>query len=89
MRKMGAAFLSADQLDSRPLDSGLRKGETLMYDGLWKKLESILDAHSIVNDREVIMNELIDVVNEVYDEAYDKGRCDGSYFGEEDGEWED
>lgn len=49
-----------------------------MYDGLWKKLESILDAHpSIVNDREVIMNELIDVVNEVYDEAYDKGRCDG------------
>ena len=64
-----------------------------MYDELWNKLDGILAAHSIVNDREVILNELIDVVNEVYDEAYDKGRCDGmeeedSFYGEQDGEWE-
>ncbi len=52
-----------------------------MYDKLRKKLKRILDAHSIVNDRDAIMNELIDVVNE----AYDMGRCDG---GEQDGEWE-
>ena len=53
-----------------------------MYKKLWNKLKQILDAHSIVNDRDVLMNELVDVVNE----AYDMGLCDG---GEQDGEWED
>lgn len=48
-----------------------------MYDKLWKELKRILDAHSIVNECDAILNELLDVMNEVYDEAYDKGRCDG------------
>ena len=45
-----------------------------MYHKLLKKLKRILDAHpSIVNDRDAIMKELIDVVNE----AYEMGRQDG------------
>ena len=61
-----------------------------MYEKFKKKLEKILDFYSIVNDREAIMKDLSEVVNE----AYEKGRCDGmeeadSYYGEQDGEWED
>ena len=61
-----------------------------MYHKTLKKLEKILDSHSIVNGREVILNELSDVVNE----AYDLGQRDGmeeadSYYGELDEDWED
>ena len=49
-----------------PLASRLRKGET-MYEKFKKKLEKILDFYSIVNDREAIMKDLSEVVNEAYD----------------------
>jgi hypothetical protein len=38
-----------------------------MYEKFKKKLEKILDFYSIVNDREAIMKDLSEVVNEAYD----------------------
>ena len=43
-----------------------------MYEKFKKKLEKILDFYSIVHDREAIMKDLSEVVNE----AYEMGRED-------------
>ena len=47
-----------------------------MYEKFKKKLEKILDFYSIVNDREAIMKDLSEVVNE----AYEKGREDAEEY---------
>jgi hypothetical protein len=38
-----------------------------MYEKFKKQLEKILDFYSIVNDREAIMKDLSEVVNEAYE----------------------
>ena len=43
-----------------------RKGE-IMYEKLKKKLNRILDKYDITIDREAIMKDLSEVVNEAYD----------------------
>ena len=47
-----------------------------MYEKFKKKLEKILDFYSIVNDREAIMKDLSEVVNE----AYEKGCEDAEEY---------
>ena len=47
-----------------------------MYERFKKKLEHILDFYSIVNDREAIMKDLSEVVNE----AYEKGCEDAEEY---------
>lgn len=47
-----------------------------MYEKFKKKLEKILDFYSIVNDREAIMKDLFEVVNEAYDKGYEDAKND-------------
>jgi hypothetical protein len=47
-----------------------------MYEKFKKEIEHILDFYSIVHDREEIMKDLSEVVNE----AYEKGREDAEEY---------
>ena len=60
-----------------------------MYDKLWKELERILDFYSIVHDRDAIMNELFDVVNEAYEKGWSDAKDDSEEeaYLRDDGNW--
>lgn len=52
-----------------------KQGE-LMYEQFKKKLNHILDFYFIVHDREAIMKDLSEVVNEAYDKGYEDAKND-------------
>jgi hypothetical protein len=47
-----------------------------MYEKFKKKLEKILDFYSIVKDREAIMKDLSEVVNEAYEKGCEDAKED-------------
>jgi hypothetical protein len=47
-----------------------------MYEQFKKKLNHILDFYSIVHDREAIMKDLSEVVNEAYEKGYEDAKND-------------
>ena len=47
-----------------------------MYEKFKKKLKRVLDKYSIVNDREAIMKDLSEVVNEAYEMGCEDAKDD-------------